>query len=343
MEEKSFALKTFFKEITTDNKVISIIGLEKNTGKTTFLNYLLEGLNEINSNPLVLSIGRDGEDQDRLENTKKPRIKIFKGQYFISIDSLISNSASIEVLDSFNYSVSGSTLFLARARQDTCVELINPGSIDFVREIIESVQKQFHISPVLIDGALDRKSHASSRITDGVFICSGSQVEGTIDEILKKTEILVDRLEKRECNDEIKKVIQSDMSLSGYLVIRDGKIVYSDKNTLLEMNSPEKGLHDGDTIYTTGMLTNSSAVKLLNSDKKISIVVDDGTKLMIDRSTEKRLSRNGVNLYLQYSIQVYGIILNSIGIRRSLNPSRLLSRFKERFSDRITLDLQFID
>lgn len=80
MEKESLPLNAFLKKITTENKIISIIGLEKNIGKTTFLNFILEGLSRIDSNPLVLSIGRDGEVEDRLEKTRKPRIKVYKGQ-----------------------------------------------------------------------------------------------------------------------------------------------------------------------------------------------------------------------------------------------------------------------
>jgi deoxycytidylate deaminase len=343
VEKESLTLIEFYKFITNKKKVVSIIGLEKNVGKTTFLNFILEGLNGTNSNPLVLSIGRDGEKEDRLEETKKPRIKLYRGQYFLSIDSLLSSSASIEVLDSFGQIVSGSTLFLARAVADTYVEIINPGSIERVKELINSVQKDFNVSPVLIDGALDRKSHASSRVSDGIFICAGAQAEGTIEDILKKTQILVSRLEKKECEKNIKELINSDIEETGFMIIRDNAVVHSEKKTLLEAEKPEQLLKDGDTLYTTGILTNVVAKNILEKNIKVTIVVDDGTKIMLDTITEKRLQRNGVNLCLQYSVPVYGIILSSIGIRKSLNPSRLLSRFKEVFNDRLVLDLRFID
>jgi hypothetical protein len=343
VEKESLTLKRLFDFITEKKRTISIIGLEKNIGKTTFLNFLLEGLSREYSGPLILSIGRDGEEEDRLEKTKKPRIKIYKGQYFISIDSLLSNSPCIEILDNFGQLVSGANVFLARALEDTYVEIINPGSISLIRKIVEQSKSKFDISTVLIDGALDRKSHASSRLADGVFICSGAQVEGTVNDIIKKTETLIDRLEKQECSDELKDIIASDHNTSGLLIIRKNNIILRDKCTLLELEVFEQCLKDGDIIYTTGIITDSLAKRILETNKKIRMIVDDGTKIMMERITEKRLLRSGLKINLIYSIPVYGIVLSSVGIRKSFNPSSLLSSFKERFRERLVLDIQFID
>lgn len=59
-----------------DYKRVSIIGMEKNVGKTTVLNQLIE---DIGTKKIVglTSIGRDGEDTDVVTNTHKPRIYVF--------------------------------------------------------------------------------------------------------------------------------------------------------------------------------------------------------------------------------------------------------------------------
>lgn len=63
-------------DLLKDYKRVSIIGMEKNVGKTTVLNQLIEdiGMKKIVG---LTSIGRDGEDTDVVTNTHKPRIYVF--------------------------------------------------------------------------------------------------------------------------------------------------------------------------------------------------------------------------------------------------------------------------
>ena len=65
-------------DLLKDYKRMSIIGMEKNVGKTTVLNQLIEdiGMKKIVG---LTSIGRDGEDTDVVTNTHKPRIYVFPG------------------------------------------------------------------------------------------------------------------------------------------------------------------------------------------------------------------------------------------------------------------------
>lgn len=58
-------------------KRISIIGMEKNVGKTTLLNKLIADIGKTKKLGLT-SIGRDGEDIDVVTNTDKPRIYVRK-------------------------------------------------------------------------------------------------------------------------------------------------------------------------------------------------------------------------------------------------------------------------
>ena len=55
-------------DLLKDYKRVSIIGMEKNVGKTTVLNQLIEdiGMKKIVG---LTSIGRDGEDTDVVTNT----------------------------------------------------------------------------------------------------------------------------------------------------------------------------------------------------------------------------------------------------------------------------------
>ena len=53
---------------------LSIVGLEKNVGKTECLNYILSRLPLDAKSIAVTSIGIDGENKDQVTATKKPEI-----------------------------------------------------------------------------------------------------------------------------------------------------------------------------------------------------------------------------------------------------------------------------
>ena len=54
-------------------KSLSIVGMDKNTGKTVCLNYVLSRLKDLGVKTAVTSIGIDGERVDQVFGSHKPR------------------------------------------------------------------------------------------------------------------------------------------------------------------------------------------------------------------------------------------------------------------------------
>ena len=73
-----------FVENICNYRSLSIVGLEKNTGKTVCLNYILRRLHEIGVSTAVTSIGVDGEQVDSVYATAKPEIVLYEGMQFIT-------------------------------------------------------------------------------------------------------------------------------------------------------------------------------------------------------------------------------------------------------------------
>ena len=64
-------------------KSVSFVGMEKNTGKTETLNYVLSCLCSYNGVRVgITSIGIDGAKTDQVTKTKKPEIHISKDTLF---------------------------------------------------------------------------------------------------------------------------------------------------------------------------------------------------------------------------------------------------------------------
>jgi aerobic-type carbon monoxide dehydrogenase small subunit (CoxS/CutS family) len=341
METDAFSIEAFFDFLSNNQKVISIIGMEKNVGKTTLLNYLLRGLADKGLPVLILSIGRDGESVDALEKTKKPGIMVYNGGCFLTIRELLKTPSAVEILETFNEKVSGSKVLLARALQKTEIQLINPGNQKVVSRMIHSSFNRCGKCTVLIDGALDRLSHGASNLVDGVFICTGVQVEGTLVQIIEKTKELVDNLENSTCTDEIKRLISDCKAEFGTVIIRNHHINACMTGTLLDSTELDEKIKNNDIIYTTGVLTDKIIKRFGEKDLRCTIVLIDGTKCHVSQRAKAMMTRKGIDLKVLNQIPVYGLSVNSVGIRRSMNPSKVLMAFKEVFKDKWVFDTQY--
>ena len=76
------------KSLASKYKTVPILGLTKNAGKTTFLNWLLEQAPETDLALAVTSSGRDGEEKDLVTGLPKPRIFLRKGMLVTTAEEL---------------------------------------------------------------------------------------------------------------------------------------------------------------------------------------------------------------------------------------------------------------
>ena len=92
-------------DLSNKYKTLSIVGMAKNAGKTTALNFLIE---EAMDEGIVLGItstGRDGETQDLVTGTEKPRVYLDQGT-LVSVPSQLFGlaDAGLEILRRTKYS-----------------------------------------------------------------------------------------------------------------------------------------------------------------------------------------------------------------------------------------------
>ena len=106
------------KELSTKYKTLSIVGMSKNAGKTTALNYLIEEAMDEGLKLGITSTGRDGETQDLVTGTEKPRV-------YLDVDTLVAvpallyelSDAGLEVVKRTNYSTAIVTLLICRVKE----------------------------------------------------------------------------------------------------------------------------------------------------------------------------------------------------------------------------------
>ena len=108
-------------DLSTEYKTLSIVGMAKNAGKTTAMNYLIE---EAMDDGIVLgitSIGRDGESQDLVTGTEKPRIYLDQDTIVTVPTQLYELAdAGMEILKKTRFSTPLGDLLICR------VDIISP-------------------------------------------------------------------------------------------------------------------------------------------------------------------------------------------------------------------------
>lgn len=168
------------------DKVTFISGNSKNSGKTTFLNYLLPRMRLL-TEFAFLTIGVDGERKDQIFGTDKPVIETEKGDVFLSCENLLNKSdGSFSILQVFPWRTVLGKLVLVRTERRALIEIAGPENNSQLEDIIRYIRETLEIKTVLIDGAVNRITQVSSSNSAGFYyICKITQenISSSIDKL----------------------------------------------------------------------------------------------------------------------------------------------------------------
>lgn len=168
----------------------SLVGLEKNTGKTVTLNYLLSHL-PADCRVAVTSIGLDGETRDQVAGTEKPEITLRKGTVFGTTEKHYRQRKMVsELLDvSDEIRTALGRLVTARVITEGKVIIAGSGSTEMLKRWMRAVEKEVDL--ILVDGALSRMSLASPTVSEGMILATGAAYSANIDTLVRKTAYIV--------------------------------------------------------------------------------------------------------------------------------------------------------
>ena len=152
---------------------LSIIGLEKNTGKTETLKYVLDRLPIDKKRIVVTSIGIDGETTDQVTLTQKPEIVLREGMFFGTSEMHYRQRRLVsELIDVSDVTTSLGRVVTAKALTDGKILLSGPASTVGLRQWMADMRR-FDIDLVVIDGALSRMSSASPAVSQSMILATG--------------------------------------------------------------------------------------------------------------------------------------------------------------------------
>lgn len=182
-------IKTATKHYLLKGKgIYCIAGICKNSGKTSFLNYLIQ--HNTGKRLGILTTGRDGETKDCLFGTPKPQVKLPPDTLFTTDTANVDRlGAAVEVLDKLPLQAGSKALWLVNSLRKIETEIIGPASAAAQLKTASILQSS-GAEVVLIDGSLDRKSVVLNAGIKGVFLIAGGSY-GSISKILAELSHLV--------------------------------------------------------------------------------------------------------------------------------------------------------
>ena len=172
-------------------KSCSIVGLEKNTGKTECFNYVMQRLPLDKIRVAVSSIGIDGETTDQVTKTAKPEIFLREGMYFgTSEKHYLMKQLTSELLEISDETTSLGDIVIGKALTPGKLLLSGPSSTNGLRRWMNEMQK-YDIDLTIIDGALSRLSLASPVVSESMILATGAAYSANINTLVQKTAFVV--------------------------------------------------------------------------------------------------------------------------------------------------------
>lgn len=291
---------------------LSIVGMDKNTGKTVCLNYLLRRLHERGVTVGVTSIGIDGEQVDSVYATAKPEITLYEGTRFITSDlhyrqrRLVSKILSVD-----RHHTALGALVTAEVLCRGKVILSGAATTAKLRQQIDDFESQ-GIPLTLVDGALSRLSLASPTVTDALVLATGAAVSVNLQQLVSKTRFVCQMVNLPAVDPSLRD--QLTPISAGVWAIDDEGICHDTgyASALLVGNQASDLFHHGNRLFLSGVVSDRllHQVASLPNIEDITLIARDFTKLFITPETYADFHRRGGRLAVLQQSHLTAVCLN---------------------------------
>ncbi|MCX8094770.1 MAG: hypothetical protein N3D74_01065 [Caldisericia bacterium] len=301
-------------------KILSIIGLSKNCGKTTTLNKIIEILEKEGKKVCITSIGIDGESFDYLFLFEKPKIHLKENFYVItSIDSLENSDAKISIVKKFNIFTSKGELILVKIEKEGDVEVSGPYIGKDLEKILNEI-KELDFDFILIDGAIDRK--VSIRYSDGIILQTGLNIMDKKEEIIEETLFYKELFLLPEIDEEIKNII--------YKIKNHHKFIYILNNDFIKSDTIKK--FNEKYLFINGALTDAILDEIIKEDIK-KIIVEHPYNILTSRKIYFDFKKNEGDIYVINQVKLLGFSFSSFnqeGVFNLKDEEEVFETLKDR-------------
>jgi hypothetical protein len=294
--------KLFF----TGPEVVTVIGMAKNAGKTTTLNYLLK-----NSRARlgITSVGMDGESTDSITKLPKPSIYVQAGTIVATAEGVIQDAGPWDYLQETPIRTPLGKVVVIRAKIGSKIIVAGPGKNEDMMRLLAAFAA-WKTEKVIIDGAFDRKSSADPSVSSQIILATGATLSRDMRQLIDITKCRVEQLTIPECRNLQADVLKNTMAK---IVLAKGckKKEIAVKSALLCRNEWLKLLEEEcETVAVKGAVGDGLAGALLALGKSPAVVVQNGSKIFISTDLWKQLKVKNIHFSAVFPIRLLGVTIN---------------------------------
>lgn len=290
---------------------LSIVGLEKNTGKTECLKYVLDRLPVETKRIAVTSIGIDGETVDQVTRTQKPEISLREGMYFGTSEMHYRQRRLVsELIDVSDETTSLGRVVTARAITGGKILLSGPSAASSLRRWMDEM-RQHGIDLVIIDGALSRLSSASPAVSQSMILATGAAYSANITTLVQKTAHVVDLVNLELTSvDNIRRLSPIDKGV--WFIDDEGTLHDLNALTSLSQEIHFDGVERCSTLYVAGALVGNFLEKVRQNKnlRQVEIVVRDFTKVFATPQQFKLFLKGGGRISVLQKSKLIAVTVN---------------------------------
>jgi len=317
--------------------------MEKNTGKTTCLNFILNKLKETNRKVAVTSIGIDGEQIDSVTQTQKPEIEIFAGMGFVSSEYFYKKKKlTAEIIDVSQRTTSHGRLVFAKAITSGKVILSGPNTTVWLKQVMEQLWAS-GFDFVITDGALSRKSLASPTLSESLILTTGAALTPILPELVRKTKFVYQLTQIEEFKTDLKNTLNSFDT--GIYALNSHEFTNLDipSTLLLDKYKNELFAH-GNTLYAAGIITNSllNTLRISKTIADITLIAKDFTKIFVAQDVLNHYLRAGGKLKVLNKNKLIAICVNPTSPKGNKMDSQKLVETLQKEVNVPVFDLHFL-
>jgi len=296
------------REFLTGIKSLSIIGMQKNAGKTTCLNSILAEMTDTVIG--LTSIGRDGELEDSVYKVRKPSIFVTKGTIIATTTEALGNSsAEYSILHKTKMNTPMGVIYIIKVLKAGLIDLAGPSYNKQINEVYD-LMLEYGIELFIVDGAFSRKQMASNERLDATILVTGASYSKDIDTVVRETGLTFKLFNLPKTK------LENALSYFDNAVTLIGESVLSlDLGTSLGSAKQIVNCIKDDTEYLvlSGALTKELVNELKNNRHRISglkILLKDGTKAFLDFDSYNYLVMMNISLEVLYDINLLCLVYN---------------------------------
>ena len=313
-------------------KSLSIVGMEKNTGKTECLNYVLNRLKDSGKRIALTSIGIDGEGLDQVTSTHKPEIDVFEDMIFATSETHYKSRHLVsEILDVSSQRTSLGRLVTARTVSQGKVMFSGPSDTFWLRKFI-SQMSQYNVDTTIVDGALSRMSLGSPAVTQSMVLATGAALSANIATLVRKTKFVYNLINIEEYDAENKESLLEKNS-GIWALGKDGEIHDLEiPSALLLEKKKDQLFRFGNVIYVTGAISDNllNFMRVQKQVNEIVLIVKDFTKIFVSHESYHAFLKKGGTIKVLLKTKLISVCVNPVSPEGYvLDSKELCSRMSE--------------